>query len=186
MTASCDSRPAYAVGLNTCPSTALIIHKDVTKRTLGVEIAAERALVARPLHLHEVMAFVEAAFVGEAPRQLCARQRIEKSNHADRNVRLLDTVDHCLSHRDLLGIKPDDKAGGDEHAVTVNLMDALGDVAPGVLLLLHLHERLWIRALDADENPEEVRVLHRLQQLVVVRDVDRGFGGELERIVALF
>src|SRR6266403_2643237 len=127
------------------------------------------------------MAFVEAAFMGQAPRQLCARQRIEKSNHADRNVRLLDTVDHRLSHRDFLGIKPDDKAGGDEHAVTVNLMDALGDVAPGVLLLLHLHERLWIRALDADENSEEVRVLHRLQQLVVIRDVDRGFGRELER-----
>src|SRR6202047_2834931 len=65
-------------------------------------------------------------------------------------------------------------------------MDALRDVAPGVLLLLHLHERLWIRALDADENREEVRVLHRLQQLVVIGDIDRGFGRELERIVALF
>src|SRR5438270_483480 len=73
-----------------------------------------------------------------------------------------------------------------EHAVAVNLMDALGDVAPGVLLLLHLHERLWIRALNANENPEEVHVLHRLQQLVIVRDIDRGFGRELERIVALF
>src|SRR4029077_21194358 len=44
----------------------------------------------------------------------------------------------------------------------------------------------WIRALNADENPEEVRVLHCLQQLAVVRDVDRGFGRELEWIVALF
>src|SRR5438874_10170228 len=40
-----------------------IIRKDVTKRTLGVEIAAERALVARPLNLHEIMAFVETAFL---------------------------------------------------------------------------------------------------------------------------
>src|SRR3954451_13185282 len=85
-----------------------------------------------------------------------------------------------------LGIEPDYEAGGDEHAVAINLMDALGDVAPGVLLLLHLDECFWIRALDADENPEEVRVLHRLQQLVVIRDIDRGFGRELERIVTLF
>ena len=33
---------------------------------------------------------------------------------------------------------------------------------------------------------EEVRVLHCLQQLAVVRDVDRRFGRELERIVTLF
>ena len=52
--------------------------------------------------------------------------------------------------------------------------------------LLHLHERRWIRALDADENREEVCVLHRLQQIVIIRDIDRGFGRELERIVALF
>jgi hypothetical protein len=46
------------------PKHSLIVHKDVTKRTLGVEIAAERALVARLLDLHEVMAFVQAAFPG--------------------------------------------------------------------------------------------------------------------------
>ena len=67
----------------------------------------------------------------------------------------LDTVDHRLSHRGVLAVEADDKAGGDEHAVAVDLLDALRDVAPGVLLLLHLHERLGIRALDADENPKK-------------------------------
>jgi hypothetical protein len=46
------------------PEHGLVIHKNVTKRTLGIEIAAERALVARLLDLHEVMAFVQAAFLG--------------------------------------------------------------------------------------------------------------------------
>jgi len=51
-------------------------------------------------------------------------------------------------------------------------MDALRDVAPLVFLASSaLHERLWDRALDADENREEVRVLHRLQQLVVICDM---------------
>ena len=46
------------------PEHGLVIHKDVTKRTLGVEIATERALVACLLNFHEVMAFVQAAFLG--------------------------------------------------------------------------------------------------------------------------
>ena len=81
--------------------------------------------------------------------------------------------------------KPTNEAGGHEHAVAVDLVDALGDVALGVLLLAHLHQGLGIRALDADEDGEEVRILHRLQHLVVVGEIDRGFGRELERIVVL-
>jgi hypothetical protein len=42
----------------------LIIGKDVTKWTLGIEIATERTLIARLLDVHEVMAFVQAAFRG--------------------------------------------------------------------------------------------------------------------------
>ena len=58
---------------------------------------------------------------------------------------------------------------------------ALRDVAPRVLLLLHGDQRLVIGALDADEEREEIGVAHQRQQLVVVREVDRGLGGELER-----
>jgi hypothetical protein len=45
------------------PEHRLVNCKDVTKRTLGVEIAAERALVARLLDLHDIMTFVQAAFL---------------------------------------------------------------------------------------------------------------------------
>ena len=55
---SCICRRAEHV-----PEHRLVNCKDVTKRTLGVEIAAERALVARLLDLHEIMAFVQAAFL---------------------------------------------------------------------------------------------------------------------------
>src|SRR5204863_7896494 len=57
-----------------------IIRKDVTKRTPGVEIAAERAMAAGLLELHEVRALVETALRGAPARQLCARQCIKQSN----------------------------------------------------------------------------------------------------------
>ena len=49
--------------------------------------------------------------------------------------------------------------------------------------LLVCFKRLGVRALDADEEGEEIRLLHHLQQLIIVGDVHRGFGRELERIV---
>jgi hypothetical protein len=44
-------------------SPSLVILEDVTKRTLGVETATEGALIGRLLDLHEVMAFVQSAFL---------------------------------------------------------------------------------------------------------------------------
>ena len=59
-----------------------------------------------------------------------------------------------------------------------------------MLRLVFCFLRIWISVsgsgtLDADEDAEEVRILHRLQHVVVVGDIDRGFGRELERIVVL-
>ncbi len=67
----------------------------------------------------------------------------------------------------------------------VDLVNALGDVAAGVLLLLHLPERLGIGTFDPDEHREEICFLHQLQKLFVVGQIERGFGGELERMIVL-
>ena len=65
----------------------------------------------------------------------------------------------------------------------VDLVDALGDVAPRVLLLLHRDQRRRVRTFDADEDGEEIGRGHHLQQLGIVGEIDRGLGRELERIV---
>ena len=44
------------------------------------------------------------------------------------------------------------------------------------------HERVGSGLLDPDEDAEEIRLAHQPQQLVVVGQIDRGFGRELERV----
>ena len=65
-------------------------------------------------------------------------------------------------------------------------MDALGDAAPRVLLLAHRDQRRGVGTLDADEDSDEIGALHQHQELGIVGEIERGFGGELERIVARF
>ncbi len=55
----------------------------------------------------------------------------------------------------------------------------------GILLLLHRYQRVGIWAFDADKNRDKIRIAHHLQQLVVVGEIDRGFGRELERIAVI-
>ena len=81
--------------------------------------------------------------------------------------------------------KPTMKPGGDEHAGGVDLVDRFHQRALGVLLLLHGDEGFGIRALDADEHADEIRLAHRFQEIVVVGQIDRGLGGELEGIILL-
>ena len=47
-------------------------------------------------------------------------------------------------------------------------------------------QRLGIGAFDADEHADEIRLVHQPQQFVVVGEIERGLGGELERIIVLF
>ncbi len=46
-------------------------------------------------------------------------------------------------------------------------------------------QRLGIRAFDADEDREEIRLAQHRQELAIVGEVHRGFGRELERIAVL-
>ena len=49
-------------------------------------------------------------------------------------------------------------------------------------VFLRLLQARGARRLDADEDGREVRLAHQLQQLVVLRDVERHLGHELDRI----
>ena len=59
-----------------------------------------------------------------------------------------------------------------------------------MLRLVFCFLRIWISVSGSGlsmptKTREEVRILHRLQHIVVVGNIDRGFGRELERIVVL-
>jgi hypothetical protein len=41
--------------------------------------------------------------------------------------------------------------------------------------------RLFVGRFDPHKNRGKVRLLHQPQELIIVRQVDRGLGGELER-----
>ncbi len=60
------------------------------------------------------------------------------------------------------------------------------DVLGQVLRLQGFLETGGIGRFDADEHPAEVRRAEKLQQLLVLRQVERGFGAEAEPVVVLF
>ena len=82
--------------------------------------------------------------------------------------------------------KPTMKPAVTNMPARVDLVHAVGDAAARILLLAHLHQRLGIRAFDADEHADEIRLVHQPQQFVVVGEIERGLGGELERIIVRF
>jgi hypothetical protein len=94
----------------------------------------------------------------------------------------VDALDHRLGDRALLAVEAKDESGGHKHAGAVDLMNAVGQHPPCILLLLHRHQRVAVRTLDADEHGEEIRFPHQRQQRVIVREVNRGLGREAERI----
>src|SRR5262245_58153886 len=66
----------------------------------------------------------------------------------------------------------------------MDLVNALGDVASRVLLLPVGNERIGIRASDPDKDHEKIRLPQQVEQLVIVREIDRCLGREFERIGA--
>ena len=100
------------------------------------------------------------------------------------NGRFLDELGHGIRDPDFLAVEADDEAGVHEHPGAVNLVDALGDIAPGILLLLHAQgspgpdfrcrrkrRRSWPRP--------------SCQKFLIIGEIDRGFCRKLERIAVL-
>ena len=60
------------------------------------------------------------------------------------------------------------------------------NVPPRILLFSHRDQGRGVGTFDADKNPDEVRPVHQHNKFVVIGEIDRGFGRELEWIVVLF
>ena len=53
------------------------------------------------------------------------------------------------------------------------------------MALAHGGQRFGLRRLDTDEHADEIRLVHQLQNVRLLGDVERGLAGELHRIVML-
>ena len=71
------------------------------------------------------------------------------------------------------------------YTVLLDAANAIRNTAPRVLLLLCLRERFGIWAFDADEDNKEIRILHHLQKLRVIGQIQRCLGREHVRKVML-
>ena len=80
--------------------------------------------------------------------------------------------------------KPTIKPAVHKKPSCINLVDALGNTAPSVLLLSHCDKCGGVGALDADENPDKICPVQQQQQFEIIREIDRSFSGEFERIAA--
>src|SRR5207302_6428520 len=67
----------------------------------------------------------------------------------------------------------------------VNLAHRGEDVLARVLKLLRFFETLFIRRFNPDEHPREVRFRKEGEQLLVLREIQRCLGAELEVVIVL-
>src|SRR5690242_4520226 len=159
-----------------------VIPQYVEARPLGLVIDPGGALVALARR-RGVVVDVQAAFAREPTRELRVRQRVKQADHSDRNIRLLNKIDHWLRDRSLFRVEADNEAGRNRHAGAVNLVNTIADAAACILLLARCGERLLVRTFNADENSEEVAAPEHFQQFLIVRQIERSLGRELEWII---
>ena len=81
-------------------------------------------------------------------------------------------------------VEADDEAGGHEKTRRIELVNALGNAAPCVLLLAHRNQRRGIGTLDADEDSDEIGPFQQRQEFGIVGEIKRRLSRELEGIVA--
>ena len=79
-------------------------------------------------------------------------------------------------------VEADDHARHHLDAGALDAVHRVEDASAQVLRLVRLLEARGARRLDADEDRREVRLAHQLQQLVVLGDVERDLGHQLDRV----
>src|SRR6185436_11637336 len=163
----------------------LVVEQCFTALPHRGEVQAGGALICGGAVVVDVVVGEEPTLPLEPSGELGVGQRVEKSHHAGGDGGVLDALDHAFGDRVLLGVEAHDEAAVHEDASLIDLADALGEASASVLSLLHRHQGLSVGAFDPHEDGEEVRALHQVQEHLVVGQVDRGLGRELEGIVPL-
>ena len=79
-------------------------------------------------------------------------------------------------------IEADDESREHVDSIGVDFLHRRKHVAADVLKLEGLLQALLVGRFDADEHPLEVRLAEKPKQLVVLRDVQRHLGSEVEPV----
>src|SRR4051794_11913136 len=98
---------------------------------------------------------MQPSFLLQTAAELCVRQTVKQPDHRDRDGAVLDQLDHRACDGTLFGVEADDEPSKYKHAMLIDGVNSVRDVAARVLFLAHLLERLFVRALDPDEQSEE-------------------------------
>ena len=96
------------------------------------------------------------------------------------NAALLDELDHAFEDIFAVGVEAQDEAAHHLDAVLLDQLDAVQEIAARVLHLVVGDQAQLVGRLNAEEDRGEAGVLHQLQQLQVVGQVQRGFGDKAE------
>ena len=109
---------------------------------------------------------------------------VEHPEHHQHDPGLPDELALGVEDRLVVVVEAEDHPAPDLHARVLDAVDLLEHRAPraDVLELLGLAERRLVRALDADEDADDVGLDHQPHQLGVVGQVDRRLGEEGQRV----
>jgi hypothetical protein len=104
------------------------------------------------------------------------------------DARILDEFGYRIEDHAIVMVEADDHAAPHFEPVALDAMHPLEQRAgfwTDILQLLGFDQRRLIRALDSDKNAPKIGKTHQLHQLLVLGEIERGFGGERERIAPL-
>ena len=110
---------------------------------------------------------------------------VSRPNHRDLNSGVDDEAVLLIEGLHRVVVEPDDEAREDVEAVRVDAAHGRQDVLARVLKLLRLFQAVFIRGFDPDEHPREVRFRKQREQLIVLRQIQRRLGAELEAVIML-
>src|SRR5580700_960303 len=147
---------------------AIAFHKQLRIHT-RLEIEPQIKIVS-------VAVAYDAAFLLQPAIKLGARKSLQQADHGQRDGALLNELHLAVEDVVRIVIESDDEAGHHFHAVALDAPDALQKTAMGVLHLLRFLEALFRRRFDAEKDAIKGGILHHLQQLLVVGEIDGSFG----------
>ena len=161
------------------------------ERAVEQAIAVEHRVVAHLLRDHVggelgivggCPVVVEPARYSQPLVERRLRDRHEQSDHRRLDARLHDEAVLLAERLHRVVIEADDESREHVDSIGVDLLDRRKHVAADVLKLEGLLQALLVGRFDADEHPLEVRLAEKPKQLVVLRDVQRHLGSEVEPV----
>src|ERR1043166_4976358 len=117
----------------------------------------------------------QAPFAVESLPELGVRQRVEQAHHRQRYGALANEINLSLENICRIIIEPDDEAGHHLHAITLNHLYRVEQVAT-VLRFLSFFKTLLAGGFNPEKHAAETCVSHAAKQRFVIGEIHARFG----------